>query len=115
MRVITDFWVSALVRRVFSGGGFAAVVRRGSAEAGAVFVTVRDRFGDVRLYGPAPQTAYGEAAPDERLFVRLGEGEGADAVEARLDRERKFDPDIWVVEIETGAVPAEELLGVRTP
>ncbi|MGN6536169.1 MAG: DUF1491 family protein, partial [Mesorhizobium sp.] len=26
MRVTTDLWVSALIRRVFGGGGFAAVM-----------------------------------------------------------------------------------------
>ncbi|TIL61977.1 MAG: DUF1491 family protein, partial [Mesorhizobium sp.] len=28
MRVTTDLWVSALLRRVFGAGGFAAVVKR---------------------------------------------------------------------------------------
>lgn len=113
MRVTTDLWVAALTRRIFSGGGFAAVVRRGAAESGAVFVLARDRFGEVRLFGPAPQSAYRGASPEDRLFVRLGEA--AEAIEARLDRERKFDPDVWVVEIEPGAGPVEALLDVRTP
>ncbi|MEP2580565.1 MAG: DUF1491 family protein, partial [Roseibium sp.] len=38
MRVTSEFFVSALVRRVFGEGGFAAVSRRGAPEAGAVFV-----------------------------------------------------------------------------
>lgn len=45
MRVTTDLWVSAMVRRVFSSSGFAAVIQRGATEAGAVFVLTRDRFG----------------------------------------------------------------------
>jgi hypothetical protein len=35
--------------------------------------------------------------------------------EARLERENKFDPDIWVVEIEAGNVPVEDLISVKTP
>lgn len=114
MRVTTDLWVSALVRRVFSSTGFAAVIQRGATEAGAVFVLTRDRFGEVTLFGPAPQTSYDEARPDERLFGKLETTADEDAINTRLERERKFDPDIWVVEIEPGTVPIEDLIAIRT-
>lgn len=109
MRVTSDFWVSALVRRVFADGGFSAVVRRGATEAGAVFVITRSRLGDVILYGPAPQASYDSAKPDERQFVRhqlADEG----ALESYLEKELRFDPDIWVVEIEPGREPVESLI-----
>jgi hypothetical protein len=114
MRVTTDLWVSALVRRVFSAGGFAAVLKRGATEAGAVFVMTRSRLGETALYGPAPQTAYDSAKPDERFFAPLGQGEDSAVLEVRLEREKRFDPDIWVVEIEAGAVPVEELISIVT-
>jgi len=113
MRVTTDLWVSALVRRVFGAGGFAAVVKRGATEAGAVFVLSRGRMGEVALYGPAPQTSYDSAKPDERFFTLLDSGDDGSPFDARLEREKKFDPDIWVVEIEGGTVPVEELLSVK--
>jgi hypothetical protein len=115
MRVTADLWVSALLRRVFAAGGCAAVVKRGAAEAGAVFVLSRGRLGETTLFGPAPQTSYDSAKPDERYFTVIGAGEDTDALEARLEREKRFDPDIWVVEIEAGAVPVEELISVRMP
>jgi hypothetical protein len=115
MRVTADFWVSALVRRVFAAGGFAAVVKRGATEAGAVFVLARGRLGETTLLGPAPQTSYDSARPDDRHFTVLGSGEDADALDARLDKEKRFDPDIWVVEIEAGSVPLEDLISVKTP
>ncbi|AZO70794.1 MAG: DUF1491 family protein [Mesorhizobium sp.] len=114
MRVTTDLWVSALVRRVFGAGGFAAVVKRGATEAGAVFVLSRGRMGEVVLYGPAPQTSYDSAKPEERFFIQFDTSEDGSAFDARLEREKKFDPDIWVVEIEAGTVPVEELLSVKT-
>ncbi|TPN83107.1 DUF1491 family protein [Mesorhizobium sp. CU2] len=114
MRVTTDLWVSALVRRVFGAGGFAAVVKRGATEAGAVFVLSRGRLGEGALYGPAPQTSYDSAKPDDRFFILLDSGDDPTAFDARLERERKFDPDIWVVEIEAGAIPVEELLSLKT-
>ncbi|MER8475151.1 DUF1491 family protein [Mesorhizobium sp. M1163] len=115
MRVTTDLWVSALLRRVFSAGGFAAVAKRGATEAGAVFVLARGRLGEMALFGPAPQTSYDSARPDDRFFTRLGEGGDAAIFDARLEREKKFDPDIWVVEVEAGAIPVEELISVKSP
>jgi hypothetical protein len=114
MRVTTDFWVSALVKRVFSGGGFAAIVKRGSSDAGAIFVILRDRMGGAALFGPAPQSSYDTAKPDERFFVRHDLADEA-ALEARLEKERRFDPDFWVVEIEPGQGTIEELLSVSAP
>ena len=100
MRLRTDIFVSALLRRVFSSGGFAAVERRGASEAGAVFIRQRFRDGLESLYAPAPQYAFGEDDAGGRLFERrLDRAEPAD-VEAFLARESKFDSDLWVVEVE---------------
>lgn len=115
MRVTTDFWVSALIRRIFGAGGFAAVVRRGAAEAGVVFILVRGRLGETDLFGPAPQTTYDSAKPDERFFSRLDIGDDPDAAEARLAKEQRFDSDIWVVEIEPGPLAVEDLISLATP
>ena len=38
-----------------------------------------------------------------------------DALEKRIEKESRFDPDIWIVEIEAGSVPVEELIALRTP
>ena len=112
MRITSELWVSALTRRVFGEGGFAAVVRRGAAEAGAIFVVTQSRLGTATLFGPAPQSAYDEARPDERQFGVLVADAEAAAVEARIAKEARFDSDIWVVEIEPGRTPVEELIQV---
>ncbi|QPC87190.1 DUF1491 family protein [Mesorhizobium sp. NBSH29] len=109
MRLTTDFWVSALIRRVFGDGGFAAIVKRGATEAGAVFIIARDRMGTVRLFGPAAQTEYGIDIIDERRFSELLSTIDDTEAEARLDKEKRFDSDIWVVEIEAGRTAVEEL------
>ena len=75
----------------------------------------RGRLGEVALYGPAPQTSYDSAKPDDRFFSLLAAGDDPVVLDARLEREKKFDPDIWVVEIEAGSVPVKELLSVKTP
>ena len=87
MRITSDFWVSALTRRVFAEGGFAAVDRRGAAEAGAIFVVTRNRLGQSTLFGPAPQSAYDSARPDDRQFTALIADAEAAAIEARIAKE----------------------------
>lgn len=115
LRVTTEFWVASIVRRAFSLGGFAAVTRRGAAEAGAVLIALRGRHGDITLYAPAPQTSYDRERPDERLFaevLRTGEEE---EVARRVERELRFDPDLWVLELEAGEEEFLSLVGVTKP
>lgn len=115
MRVTTDLWVSAIMRRAFAGGGFAAVERRGAAEAGAVMILRRDRLGQTRLYAPAPQASYDDARPSERLFAEIMNSGDDQEVTARIERELRFDPDLWVVELEVADKAFAELVPVTTP
>lgn len=100
MRLTSGLWVAAYVRRAFVEGAFAAVVRRGAEEAGAIFVVVDWLDGTVDLYGPAPQTAFDDSKPSDRLFSRIGDRIDRLALQERLASEMRFDPDVWVVEIE---------------
>lgn len=102
MRLKTDIFVSALLRRVFSQGGFAAIERKGAEEAGAVFIRQRFRDGTETLYAPAPQSFAMDAEEETgRSFeMRLERTEASD-VSALIERELKWDGDLWVVEIET--------------
>lgn len=99
MRLRSDIFVAALTRRVFSQGGFAAVEQRGADQAGAIFVRLRYRDGREDLYGPAPQMMIEEDG--ERRFERRLSLAERDDVEAAIVRERRFDSDLWLVEIET--------------
>jgi hypothetical protein len=107
-RLTSDFWVSAYVRRCQLAGAFALVRRRGAAEAGAIFLLIDRLDGTNDLYGPALQS---EAADGRgRSFERLLEGVDGAAIENRLDREARFDPDLWIVVVEDreGAAHLEE-------
>lgn len=99
MRVTSDFFVSALVRKTFTGNGFAAISKRGSPEAGAIFIVVDRLDGTLDLYGPAPQAMFAEQ-PQDRLFEKLFSETDREAISARLEREARMDPDYWVVEVE---------------
>lgn len=116
MRITSELWVSALMRRAFSAGGFAAVERRGSTEAGAIFVISRTRDGELTLFGPAPQATYEDTRPHERLFAELVRASDPAAVSKKIASEERFDPDLWVVELEIEDPQLlAELVPVRTP
>lgn len=99
MRLTSDFYVSALVRRIFGEGGFAAVSKRGAAEAGAIFVHVDRLDGTHDLYGPAPQAFFAEPK-DGRLFEKVLSETDKEAILTRLASEDRMDPDYWLVEVE---------------
>jgi hypothetical protein len=103
MRLKSGIWVAAYLRRCGVEGVFAAVRRRGAEEAGAIFIKINRLDGTGLLYGPAPQSEFGEARPAERIFTAaIGHGEPATEVEieSRLAKEIRFDPDLWILEVE---------------
>jgi len=103
MRVTSSLWIEAYIRRCYGEGAVATLTRRGAAEAGAIFVVVDRLNGAADLYGQAPQAAFDEGRPSERLFERLMGAEPLAAIDARLEREVRFDPDLWIVAVEDRA------------
>jgi hypothetical protein len=105
MRLKTALWVAAYLRRCNVEGVFGVVRRRGAEEAGAVFVRVSRLDGTSDLFGPAPQSAFDAAEGAARAFTPSLAGQTApdSEVEAYLARQLKFDPDIWIVEIDDRA------------
>jgi hypothetical protein len=103
MRLKSGIWVAAYLRRCNVEGVFAAVRRRGADEAGAIFIKINRLDGTGILYGPAPQAVFEDARPADRVFSIVA-GRAAPApdseIEARLVREIRFDPDLWIVEVE---------------
>lgn len=117
-RVTSTIFVSAIIRRVNATGGFAAVLRRGSDEAGAIFICVPKREGGVSLYGQAPQSVFAEKdtpSTGGRLFECLGEGLSQSDLDARFQREARLDPDFWVLELELFGQEIGDLVDVARP
>jgi hypothetical protein len=78
----------------------AAVLRHGADEAGAILVVVDRLDQTADLYGPAPQSVFADGRPADRLFQLLMSRVDRAAIDARLSDELRFDPDLWVVEVE---------------
>ena len=104
MRLKSSIWVAAYLRRCQTEGVFGAVRKRGSEDAGAVFVKVALMDGNALLYAPAPQTVYDDSRPAERIFTATSSQPIPEqTVEERLAKEMRFDPDVWIVETEDRA------------
>jgi hypothetical protein len=99
-RLTSDFWVSAYLRRAAHDGLVAVLRRRGAREAGAIFVKLDRLDGTAALYGPAPQALADDDG--ERRFQLLLDADPL-SVEDRVERELRFDSDLWLVEIENRA------------
>jgi len=102
MRITTDFFITAYIRRRNDAGRFTAVLKRGDPQAGAIFIKLARLDGSADLYGPAPQLFVDadSVAAAGRLFEQLLERVPEAEADARLARERGFDPDCWLVETE---------------
>jgi hypothetical protein len=93
----TEVWASALIRRASTVGVFAAVARKGDADAGAVLVKVATLDGRARLYAPAV------GGGGERIWLDLSAGALGDTeanVDLYIQRRAATDPDLWVIEVE---------------
>ena len=95
MLLSTDIWVGALIRRAELGGAFAMVVRKGDPRAGAVLVKVVDRRArTVKLYAEATR------GDGERVWMQPIAATAEPDLDAYIERAARYDPDVWVVEVE---------------
>lgn len=93
-RLRAGVWVAAYLRRLGAQAIPAFVVRRGDDTAGAVLVVVSTLDGRSRAH----QRSF-DLRTGERAWVVLAEGTDAEVAEA-VARQRRFDPDLWVIEVE---------------
>jgi len=115
-RIKSSILVAAITRLASQQNGAAYISRRGSEEAGAIFIALYDRVArSVSLYEPAPQSLASDENidRDSRAFTLLGEGLDDLALSERFESEARFDPDFWVIELEGVSIEAlDELVTV---
>jgi len=96
-QLTTKFWVSAYLSRLGLAAIPAFVTARGDADAGAVLVKLATLDGQAVAY----QRSF-DLTADQRVWVVLATGAEA-AVDAAIARQRGFDRDLWVIEVEDKA------------
>jgi hypothetical protein len=110
-RLQSSILVNALQRRAESEGGFAAVLAKGDPTAGAVMVILAERGKKIRILERLLE------AGEHYVWNDVGEQALANEEEFRkfLDRRRRYDPDIWLIELDIASAErfaAEMNLGV---
>ncbi|MEM6372534.1 MAG: DUF1491 family protein [Pseudomonadota bacterium] len=96
-RLTSRFWVDAYLARLRFADVPAFVVAHGDDTGGAVLVKLNTLDGRAVLF----QRAF-DLMSDTRIWTELAGGTEAD-VDAAVARQRGFDPDIWVIEVEDRA------------
>jgi hypothetical protein len=94
-RLTADFWVRAYLARLQAEHIPAYIVAKGDATAGAVLVKLAILDGQARLF----QRSF-DLMTGARAWVVLAEGAEAE-VDMSIARQRRSDPDLWVIEIES--------------
>ncbi|WP_172300270.1 DUF1491 family protein [Pseudoruegeria sp. HB172150] len=97
VRLTAELWVQAYLTRLRLQEIPAFVVSKGDVTAGAVLVKQNPLDGSAVLYQRSVDLMTGA-----RTWVVLAEGPEAE-VDAAIARQRGFDPDLWVIEVEDRA------------
>jgi len=96
-RLTARFWIDAYLARLRLADIPGFVVAHGDDTAGAVLVKLNTLNGKAKLFQRTIDLMSGG-----RAWVALAEGDEAE-VDAAVVRQRRFDPDLWVIEVEDRA------------
>jgi hypothetical protein len=100
-RIAASVLASALIRKAEAVGGFGAVLARGDATAGSILVILLEKGGNPKLFERLPQSDGGyswQESGSQRV-------ENPREVPEFIARRRRFDPDLWVLELD---IPSSE-------
>lgn len=92
--LVTSFWVQAYLTRLRLQDIQGFVVAHGDDEAGAVLVKINTLNGQAAVM----QRGF-ELTTGARRWVELVAGAETE-VDQTISRQRAFDPDLWVIEVE---------------
>lgn len=93
-RLTTRVWIDAYLRRLGLQNIPAYITSKGDPTAGVVMVKLATLDGQARCFQRSWDLESGE-----RMWMVLAEGPEAD-VDASIEKQRGFDPDLWVIEVE---------------
>jgi hypothetical protein len=95
-KLTSGLLVSALVRRAFQQGGFAAILQKGDDSAGAILLIGREKGGIVGLWEQALTAkgtyAWSPCGPQDI--------ENQAEIDHYMSRRRDRDPDLWLIELD---------------
>ena len=93
-RLASGIWVSAYLARLQARGIFAHIAHRGERTAGAVAIKLATMDGQASVH---VRTLDGEG---NRVWTALVEHGPEAEADAAIARQRRYDRDLWVIEVE---------------
>ena len=93
VRVTSEFWVSALKKKLELKAIPIFVIQKGDKQAGAIIIRVSDMIGNSKIFVQVPSHF------NDRRWVQLADGRDVE-IEEIVNREKKFDKDAWILEVE---------------
>ena len=93
-RIASEFWLKAYLKTLSLRGISALVTARGDDQAGAILIKLAPLDGTSTLYQHGFDLDTG--AQSWIVLVQGAEPE----VDEMIARQRSFDPDLWVIEVE---------------
>lgn len=100
-RIAASVLAAALIRKAEGEGGFGAVLAKGDPTAGSILVILLEKGANPRLFERLLQ-------PDGRYLWRESGSQHIgknDEVPEFIARRRRFDPDLWLIELD---IPSAE-------
>lgn len=95
-RLTAALLVGAMIRRAQALGGHGTVLAKGDETAGAIIVVLAERGRTLRFVergmGPSGEYAWMPCGPESDDDSAPGDD--------YLARRRRFDPDLWIIEID---------------
>jgi hypothetical protein len=88
--------VSGLIRRIETAGGFATIVRKGDPEGGSLLLIVNSRG----CYFACLERILGIRGAYEWHSAGPPESSSSTDLQAFLAKRTRFDPDLWVLELD---------------
>jgi hypothetical protein len=99
-RLASSVLASALLRRAETEGGFGAVLAKGDATAGSIIIILLEKGGNPRIFE--------RILREDGLYYWAEAATRASApaeeVPDFIARRRRFDPDLWVLELDIPSV-----------
>lgn len=96
-RLTAEFWVSAYLARLRLVDIPAFITSKGDLTAGAVLIKLNTLDGQAEVFQKSFDLMTGE-----RAWITLSKGDEREVDEV-IQKQCRFDPDLWVVEVEDRA------------
>ena len=93
-RLTSDFWVAAYLARLDAQGIYAHISQKGDPTAGAVAVKVATMDGHASVFTRSYDDDF------NRIWTAHADRVPEPDADASLAKQRDFDRDLWVIEIE---------------